>query len=60
MQSKDEMKRSGIKSPDVADAFLLTFAVTPVMRQRFAMRIVATDTAGMSRRAIRGASSEED
>jgi hypothetical protein len=26
MESKDEMKRRGLKSPDLADAFVLTFA----------------------------------
>jgi hypothetical protein len=33
VQSKDDMKRDGHRSPDCADAFLLTFAVTPKPRE---------------------------
>jgi len=32
VQSKDDMKRDGNRSPDAADAFLLTFACTPKPR----------------------------
>ena len=31
IESKDEMKRRGVSSPDVADAFCLTFAGTAAM-----------------------------
>ena len=37
IESKDEMKRRGIQSPDVADAFCLTFAGTAAMVTRGAM-----------------------
>ena len=37
IESKDEMKRRGISSPDVADAFCLTFAGTAAMVTRGAM-----------------------
>ena len=37
VESKDEMKRRGVASPDVADAFCLTFAGTAGLVTRGAM-----------------------
>jgi hypothetical protein len=38
VESKDEMKRRGLASPDVADAFLLTFAAGDHVREARASR----------------------
>lgn len=32
VEGKDEMKKRGVDSPDIADAFCLTFAVVPIQR----------------------------
>ena len=38
VESKDEMKKRGLPSPDVADAFVLTFAEVGRGGRRFAVR----------------------
>ena len=35
MESKADMKKRGLRSPDLADAFLLTFAWTDRRKERY-------------------------
>lgn len=49
VESKDEMKRRGLASPDLADAFLLTFAVGDQPRQPKAVHRHMSRGAGLGR-----------